>query len=225
MAAATAFRRTVELFINQNLTPEAQSAALAKVAREGLAELQRTGEASTVFRRYVDGKEGAAEESVKPDGVIVYAFDHLATIITFALSFLLDRAPPASVAPVSPAHGKPTHYRDGFALGLGGRMVAAKDWNPDAFDADGAGAEILIFNRVAYGRRLDVQADGGKRLKFTVPAGIWDDAAKEINRRFGGIVTATRQYDIDYPGKYALRTGKHAGKAVQSPGLILSPRR
>lgn len=210
-----AFRRSVELFVDRTLSPKARSALLARTAREKLAALQASGTASRVVRRFVDGREDAAEESVSPDGVILYRFIALPQAAAFALAFLQGRSPVRSGS-----------FRAGFYLGIGGdesgaggRFVRAAAFNPAAVGGDIR--SIVIGNLEPYARLVDVQLAGARRLRFSVPADIYSDAASAVRVRFPGL-RADRIYDIDFPGKYRLRQGRRAGKAVQSPALIVA---
>lgn len=207
-------RQAVEVFIDRNLTPAAQSARLAQVARDGVASLVQQGRAQPQYRRYVDGAEGVDEARVRPDGVILYRFQAQGQVANWALNFLCSRSPVG----VSGAGGQ--HFRDGFFFAFnGGRMVPAAGV---AFDKIGPDVRtITIGNAVPYARKVDVQMVGTKPLRFSVPSGLWADAAKEINRRFGGMVRATRENSIRFPGQYMLRRGRRRGKPVDSPALII----
>lgn len=234
MARAAAFYAELGVFIDRNLSPAAQSAALAAAAKAKADELIRTGRAQAPFRRFVDGREGAPEESVKPapSGRIIYEFNTLGAVCTFALSFLVNRSPTASSVPVDQKTGKTGRYRDSFYLGLDGRFVPMKDFNPQKL---GAVAQIVIGNTQPYSRKLDVQLAGGKRLRFSVPAGLFEDAAKAIQRRYGALVEVKRVYTMSFPGQYKLRNnavykrGARKGMPregrVQSPAIIITPRR
>jgi hypothetical protein len=63
----------------EDLSPAAQSAALAQFARKQLAEAAKVNADALGFTpphtTLVDGVAGAAEERVKPNGEIVYTFD------------------------------------------------------------------------------------------------------------------------------------------------------
>ena len=45
------------------------------------------------FTRNVDGREGASEESVRPDGVITYIYPRLDAVVQFAMEVLFDLSP------------------------------------------------------------------------------------------------------------------------------------
>ncbi len=120
MAKAAVFRRNLQLFVDRTLSPAAQSARLAQAAKAEVARLIATGRASPNFIRFVDGVEGAPEESVKPanDGAIVYRFPVLGRVCMFALTFLVERSPQRSQMPINEKTGKIAHFRDGFYFGI-----------------------------------------------------------------------------------------------------------
>jgi hypothetical protein len=215
--SGSAFARSVDVFLSRELSPQAMSAALAKAADEGTAELIRTRRASPRFKRFVDGVEGAAAGSVKPGGIIVDQFIYLGDAAAFALAYLQGRSPVLS-----------GDFRGSFVLGLSsavggdGKFVKATSFNPDAVSADVV--EIIIGNTQPYNRLVDVQLEGGRRARFKVPADIYSDAAKAITRRFGNFVNAFRRYDVRFPGQYVLRGSRRGGKPVQSPALVIQVR-
>ncbi|MBP2233080.1 hypothetical protein J2847_006415 [Azospirillum agricola] len=236
MAKAAAFARSLDLFVDRTLSPAAQSARLAGAAKRELARLVAEGHASPSYQRFVDGREGAAEETVAPapGGRIVYRFNHLGAVGTFAVSFLRQRSPAASGLPARPRNGKHGAYRDSFWIGVNGRAFPAARYDPELVPA---GAELVIYNINAYSRKVDVQQVGGKSLSFSVPPGIFDDAAKAIRTRYGSLVDVKRVYTMRFDGQYLLkneqvhRSGRYvgrsrnrAGKPVESPALIITPR-
>ena len=201
--------RQVEIFAKAHASPEAVSRAIAKAAREGTARLIASGRASPRFTRYVDGKRDAPPESVKPNGVIVDVFDYMADIIGFALGYLQKRSPGED-------------FRQSYFLGLDGKMVPASAFNPKTM---GVVETVFIGNTQPYNRLVDVQLAGTQKVRWSVPDDLYQDCAVAIGRRFGSVVNAYRNYNVDFPGKYILRTGPRLGKAVQSPALVIEMRR
>ncbi|WP_372397106.1 hypothetical protein ABMY26_23845 [Azospirillum sp. HJ39] len=251
MAKAAAFNARLRVFVDQALSPEAQSRRLADIAIAERDRLIASGRASRRFRRWVDGVEGAPETAVRPadGGRIVYRFSIMGAVCNFALSFLIARSPPRSSAPLNPGTGKTAHYRDGFFFAIAdsaspryqsgdfsGRLVPAAQFNPAALSP--TITEIIIGNTLPYNRKVDVQLIGGQSLTFSVPPGLFDDAVKAIRSRFGDLVEVKRVYTMNFYGQYLLRqrqvwtTGRHRGLSrgrqgtrVESPALIIRPRR
>jgi len=205
--SGSAFRRQVSVFIDRHLAPEAQSARLAQAAIEGRDELIRSGRAAPSYRTFVDGVEGAAEAQVKPQGVIVYRFATLGEAAIFALAYLRERSPVKS-----------GDYRDSFWLAVDGRAFTQKTFRPDRI---GAASEIIIYNLQPYSRQVQVQMEGGRKLKFKVPPDLFGDAMVEVRKRFPSL--KARQLDrIRAPGLYVIKNGRRAGKVVDSPALSIS---
>lgn len=205
----SALRQQVSVYIDANLAPAARSAKLAQIARAGRDDLIATGRASPYYQTFVDGARGAAEESVRPGGTILYQFGYVATAAVFALNFLRARSPVAS-----------GRYRGSFYLGVNGRFIPASQFQPKSVPPD---AEIVIGNTQPYSRKIDVQADGDRPLHFSVGPGLFDDAVRATRSAFARTITAQRVYDYNFPGKYLLqRTSSRGDTHVQSPALILS---
>lgn len=206
------FVRQTEVFVSRHCSSQAVSQMLARTAREGTAELIRSRRASPRFIRYVDGRANAAAEAVKANGVIVDVFDNWADIIAFAIAFLKKRSPVDE-----------GDFAESFFLGLDGKMVDADQFNPQTA---GALSEVIIGNKQPYNRLVDVQLAGRFRLRFSVAEDIYRDAGRAIERQFKRAVIARREYNLEFPGKYRLQPGgRRGGKLVESPGLILTPRR
>lgn len=209
------FRLATKVFVDKELSVEARSARLAAAARAGVADLISTGRASPNYRRFVDGREGAQEETVNGrDGVILYEFSYIAETVAFALAFLRGRSPRSGSAKKDPRY--PNAYRDCFVVAVDGRPIPAASLNPRSIPLN---AEIMIYNSQPYSRRVDVQFDGKKSLKFNVPPGLFDDAARAVRARFGNTATAKRLYSVTFPGGYVRKTGQR----TDSPALIITP--
>lgn len=206
MGKAATFRQQVRLFADRTLSPAARSALLAAEAKRRLADLIESGRASPGYRRFVDGVEGAREEQAQR--VIVYEFSRTGEAAEYALGFLRGRSPSES-----------GRFRDSFVASVdGSRPIAAASFDPAKVPP---GAEVAILNTRPYGRKIDVQVAGGRRLRFSVPEGLYEDAARAVRRRFGNAVSARRVYTLRFPGQYTLRGGKRAGTRVETPALII----
>lgn len=179
-ARVESLERDVEIIIDQLLSPEAQSAAFAKFAREVLAEAEETdlgvlGRVPT-HETIVDGRIGAIEESVKPDGVIVYVFDLVEDVFAFIAAELETHSPVGT--------GKDPHS------GLYRRS--------HIFYADGVEADPLkpppnvmvgtFVNAVPYARKIE----HGESPQF--PDGVYETVAAAADRRFGNIARVHFDY-------------------------------
>ncbi|MDQ1081449.1 hypothetical protein [Pseudoroseomonas cervicalis] len=231
--SGTRFERDISLWLDRNLSDRALSKRLAAYARRRLDETIASGQGSRAYKRYVDGVLGASEDQVRPDGRIVYEFTYLADATVFALGYLMQRSPVKS-----------GRFRSSFYLGIsrgqggraqrevtGGRFIPAATFNPQTMSADAF--EVVIGNTQPYSRKVDVQLVGLRRLRFEVPAGMFEDAARAVNGQFGNSVRARRVYTMRFPGQYRLqqpqyrkdaphRIKRGVGDFVESPALIIS---
>ena len=198
----SAFRESVRVFVAEHLTPAARSAKLAEAARRGVAELVASGRAPPKYRTFVDGAEGRDVATVRRE--VLYEFAYLGPAIEFALAFLIARSP-----------AKSGRYRAGFVVAVNGRPIPARQFIPRQVPP---GAEILIYNVEPYSRKVDMQLIGSKRLRYSVPDGLFDDAAQAVRRRFGNTVSAKRLYTVKFPGQAHTRRGR----LVESPALSLN---
>lgn len=224
MAKAAAFRQQIQLFADANLSPVARSARLARVARAALAGLQATGRASHTYRLAVDGRPAADESVVRGDGTgkILYSFSYVSEAVEFALDFLRVRAPVKSGA----------YARSWYVIADGKFMVGSQI---DLASIPPT-AEVIVGNVAPYNRKVDVQRNGAKPIRFSVPPHEYDDCVAALRQRFGNTMQAKRVYDYNFPGKYRLRnhqrrkSGRRAGSVVrragdagQSPAVIIQP--
>ena len=207
-------REQVRLYIDQNLSQTARAQQIADFAQDAVAKMIAEKRASPAYRRFVDGVEGAQPNTIRPGGSILYAFSYIAEAALFAIGFLQARSPASGPWPKDPRY--PKAYRDCFVIAVDGRPIPAAQFQPRSVPLN---AEIIIFNSQPYSRKVDVQMIGKRPIKFSVPPGIFDDAARAVNRRFGNTAKATRRYSVDFPGKHITRKGR----AVDSPALILTP--
>lgn len=200
--------------IAEDALPAVRAAKLADTARAGLAGLIATGQASPSYRRYVDGIEGRLEDQVKADGTIAYRFSYTTEVILFALAYLRDRSPVGS--------GPGERYRDSFVITIGRTTFPATEFDPARFPE---GSDIYITNLQPYGRKVDVQLVGKKVLKYSVPRGLFEDAATATRRRFGNLLDVWRIYTVDFPGRWVTRRPfSLEAKAVEYPALMIQHR-
>ena len=210
--------RSIRLFINDNLTPQAQSRALANFARQDVARLQREGRAALSFTVFVDGRENAPLESVRPDGRIVYRFNGLSEAIAFALGFVLARSPRLS-----------GDYRKSWFVLVNGLL-----WRRD-FEDIPTGAEVAIVNTQPYHRKIDMGSQGAGKIgievanrrkagtsrKRGVYVSIVEAARQETMKRFPGVFAERVFLELPSgpaPAPYAMRGG------MVNPGRIGAPR-
>jgi len=197
-------RRQVTALISARLSPAAMSAQLAAFARTQLAETIARGDAPAGYETYVDGVKGAREEAVKPGGAIVYRFDLMGEAAVFAAAFLKRRSPQNS----GPKPDIP--FRDSFVIVVNGTPFRASEFDPQKMRA---GATVWIYNPLPYARKVDVQLVGRKKLRFTVPPGMYDDAVAALNARFPTL-RAERKWRLPLMARVEGRRGQRLGFAT-----------
>jgi hypothetical protein len=204
MAGMEFFERDLRI-ATAGLEPTQVNAALAKFARAELAKVLAAG-ASPQYDRYVNGRAGAAEESVIAPGPIVYYFTNWPLVINAALAELQRRAPRRS-----------GRYAGSFIVVVGGRTVVTdySKLRPDA--------EVVIFNARPQTRRIETGYNGPGKRHF-------DLSKVALNTRFKDGFKFEMKY-VDVPGGIASgvpyllkRTTKRraAGTPLTYPALVIN---
>lgn len=206
------FVRSVRLFAGTHLSPQARSQALASFARADVRRLITERRASPVFTVFVDGRENAAEETVRPDGRIVYRFNGIAEAVAFALSYCVARSPVKSGT-----------YRKSWVV-----LVDGREWTAPLPEIP-AGAAVLVVNTQPYHRKIDMGSQGagalgrevsahrGPRRKRGAYVSIVEGARQELLRRFPGVSAARLFVELPNgpaPAPYALKGGLVRGSVA-----------
>ncbi len=198
------FERDLKL-ATAGLEPDAINAALAKFAKAELAKALAGG-APSQYERIVNGRSGAAEETVIAPGPIVYVFTNWNLVINAALQELQKRAPRRS-----------GRYAGSFVVVVGGRTVVTdfSKLRPDA--------EVIILNTQPYTRKIETGHNGPGARHF-------DLSKAALNRRFKGAFLAEFKY-VEVPGGIAARVPyllkrttkrRAAGTPLTYPALIIN---
>jgi hypothetical protein len=215
MARTQFLDRELKLALKADFGPEAMAAELAKFSKQALAEYLATEEEPPGYVRYVNGREGAPEESVVAPGPIIYRFNWWPQILKFAMAFLRARSPTGG----ADGHkGRPTAYRDSFFVLAQGREKHPRQWSlipPDE--------QVIITSDAPYHRKIDVQLMGDKPIRISVPDNIMENCADAIYDRFGDVVKTKRVYNTPHSGQWIYRRGPREGKPVNSPAIIVTP--
>lgn len=213
--------RTIRVFRDQTLSPQAQSKVLAAIARRKRDELIASGDAPPSYTTFVDGVRDAREESVRPDGAIIYQFNVLGLAAAFGFTFLMARSPVDD-----------GEYRASWLV-----IVNGKKWTTDLDDIP-HGAEVMIVNPKPYARKIDAG-----HMRMRVPPGLIEAARQAIRARYPTL-DVWRQF-VDVPpslgGGYVLRgrfrrgfrkaarsrarSDTQAGAIMTYPALVFSVRR
>lgn len=187
------------------IAPENLVAALAEGARAALAEVQASHQAPKTFVRYVNGREGASEESVILPGPILYNFSWLPEVAEYALAFARARSPVKS-----------GRFRDSwFAMVNGAAVSDLTSIPPDA--------ELIITNDQPYSRKIETG-----HMHMSVPPGIVEDTRQALMARFGNLITVQRKF-ISLGGAYVLKTPgrrrkSQVGRDLSYPAVVINTR-
>jgi hypothetical protein len=204
MAGMEFFERDLRL-ATAGLEPAQVNAALAKFARAELGKAIAGG-ASPNYTKFVNGIEGAAEETVKVPNAILYEFVNWTLIINAALAELKKRSP-----------RRTGRYANSFVVVVGGRTVVT-DYSKIRPDG-----EVVIFNAYPSTRKIETGYNGGGARHF-------DLSRRALNSRFKGAFEFEMKY-VDIPSginplaPYRLkRTTKRraAGTPLTYPALIIN---
>lgn len=199
--ALSAFERTVSFKPGSPDTKwlEAELAAFAEAERR-----TATGEgaATPVYLRAVNGRLNAPANAVRAPGPIVYSFEWLADAASFGLIWLKAAAPVRT-----------GRYRRSFIVTADGRET-----KPEAI---GFAKAVQILNVQPYSRKIQVGAKG-----FSSRRGLFDAAARRVNREFRGLVKA-RVVFLRLDTAYRLKAGqgrrrdRQRGSEVTYPAIEL----
>ncbi|OAG72934.1 hypothetical protein A0J51_01546 [Gluconobacter japonicus] len=212
MASPRSVARNIRLLRDQALSPAAQSAYLARVAINARDTAVRRGDAPPHWTTNVDGRQGAPESSVRPDGFILYKFNVMGLAAKAALQLCKERSPVRSGI-----------FRDSWIVVVDGQL-----WKEDISTVPDR-SKIVIINPQPYARKIDT----GAMKRMSVPPGIVEAVRQAVQRQFP-TVTAARAFmsissGVSNRAPYILRRNgrakdRTAGKAITYPALILTRR-
>lgn len=167
--------RDISVAFPEELSPEARSKTLAKVARETLQEAQQINLKATgsipAHQTFVDGKAGVSESTVKPDGVIVYDFDLLDEMFEYIGDLLVQHAPVRT-----------GRFQESFMFFADGNEVEAGAPLP----ADVR--EYVFLNSQPYSRKIE------RGLSPQAPDGVFEAVAALAARRYGNLAKIKFSY-------------------------------
>jgi len=184
--------KDIGLIVNDMLSPAAQGRAVAEFARDAIAEADATNK--RILGRVpprtitVDGRKGAALESVKSaGGSIIVEWELVGDVLGWIAQTLYDRSPVIS-----------GDYRDGWTLLADGQVIAVGGQIP--------AAEVYTFvNVVPWARKIEVgKTKSGRNFVIQVPNKIAERTAKDAASRFGNIARI-RSVWISLANAYTLK--------------------
>ncbi|MFT8613826.1 MAG: hypothetical protein ABF727_14685 [Gluconobacter oxydans] len=209
MASPRSVARNIRVWRDKTLSPAALSAHLASEAIKARDQAVRSGDAPPHWVTIVDGRQGAPETSVQPDGFILYKFNVMGLAAQAALQLCKERSPVRS-----------GRYRDSWMV-----VVDGRPWTEDVADIP-EGVSVIIINPQPYARKIDT----GAMKNMSVPPGIIEAVRKLVKRKFP-TVDAARAFvpipaGIVENAPYILRRSKSraAGTSMTYPAMILTKR-
>lgn len=168
---------------------------IAKLAIMENAKIMETPPIPLSMVRHVDGVEGAPEETVRPDGVIVYDYERIDLVAAFALDTLRELSPVDS-----------GDYVRSHVLMLNGVVV-------DDLKAWKKGDTITISNTEPYTRKIEIGKKG-----FSARGHVYEKAERIVNRRFGNMADVFFTFREAPPGaihEWAAQSAiSHSGHAT-----------
>lgn len=193
--------RDIALMLNEALSPAAQSQALAQYAREGIEEARNTNR--QILGRLphetiaVDGRKGAALESVKANGVIIVEFE----LFNDALIWIADQ-----ITIHSPF--KTGQFRKNNALFADGREIEVGKEIP-------AATEFVFINLTPYARKIE------RGTSSQAPDGVFQAVATLAQRRFGNVARISFSYRTALGGSFL--TGRQGDRSQQrNPAIVVT---
>lgn len=154
-------------------TMEATHRILVATAKREHAKVMAADPRPASFTRIVDGRQGAREEEVRPDGIIVYRYPRLEQVAQFAMEMLFDLSPVLSGA-----------YRTAHTLFLNGQPAAnLEGWKP--------GDEVSISNPLPYSRKIEI---GSMKMRVPGTDMVYQQARRKVMARYGNLATIDFTY-------------------------------
>jgi hypothetical protein len=215
------FERDLRL-ATAGMRPAEINKRLSTFARAQLAAAIAAGEGSANYDRFVNGREGAPEESVQVPGVILYAFNWWEDVISAAFAELEKRSP-----------RKTGRYARSFIAISNGGIITDYSGLP-------GNAEVIVTNAQPYIRRIEARERVfaaarlalGRRfgnsyrveIRFlTIAAGVHPSIPYILK----GAYAARRNARIANPAKFAgqsipRRKDQEPGQPITYPALIIN---
>lgn len=165
--------RDLEVLFPDTFSPAARSKGLADFARGALTEAQEINRRALGrapgHETFVDGRAGADENTVKPDGVIVYEFELFDEAFAWIEEMLILHSPSRS-----------------------GRYAKSHIFFADGVEADPSApppaVDYAFVNRQPYARKIE------RGHSKQAPNGVYEVVASMAQRRFGNMLRVRFTY-------------------------------
>ena len=196
-----AIDRDIDLILSQDLSPAARSKTLADFAQQAIGEAEANNRRilgrDPIKTIYVDGREGGALLSVKPDGEIVAEFDVFSDTLAW-IGDQLETHSPKKSGRYSKSH---TLFADGREVPLGMAVPLAD--------------EYVFLNLLPYSRKIELGQSS------QAPDGVYQVVAALARRRFSNVARISFSYRTAMSG--AIVTGYAGNKSKgRYPAVIVT---
>jgi len=194
--------RDIEIMLTEEQQFDAP-AILAAFARQEINEAKQINRNALgrdpPVKVFVDGREGAELEAVKPDGIIVAEFELVTEVLVWIARQLEQHSPVKSGL----------YRRSHIVLADGVEIVASEDVL--------AAKEYVFINVVPYARKIE------RGSSSQAPDGVYQAVAALARQRFGNVARITFSYRTVMSG--ALVTGRVGNRSSnRNPAIIVTPR-
>jgi hypothetical protein len=201
----TGVNKDFEVMLKEDLSPQARSAALASIARAGLAEAQETNRKALgrvpPHETVVDSRRGGDIDAVKPDGVIVFEFELLDDLFGWIDLQLIKHAPVLT--------GK---FRRSFVLFADGVEIDPDGPLPQA-------REFSYVNVQPYARKIE------RGHSSQAPNGVFQVVAALANTRFGNMANIRFSYRTPIASKAgSAKARRKSDTANRQPAIVITLR-
>lgn len=197
--------RDIEALISDELSPKAASRHLAGLARLARDEALRVNRAALgrepAYETFVDGRAGAAEETVKVPGRIVYEFD-VGLAMLREIEDLLVAASPVESGRYAKSFRM---FVDGVEVLSGAEMPAVEE-------------EVVFLNVQPYARKIE------RGQSDQAPDGVFQAVALVAGRKFSNVASVKFTYRSFVDGEVMSGGGASARKAAQvnrTPAIVV----
>jgi hypothetical protein len=187
----------IAALIEEDLSPDAQSAQLADFAQRQLADAEKVNAAPLGFTPQhtvaVDGVPGASEDRARPDGEIVYTFDLMPDVFAWIAAELEAFAPVRS-----------GRFKLSFAFFVDGIAADPAGEIPE-------GREFVFLSSVLYAGKIEGEHKSPESRQ--APNGVFEAVAALAQMRFP-------QLDISF--SYRESFGGAATSIKDTPAIIIA---
>lgn len=205
VAKVESVERDIALIFAEELSPKARSKTLAQFAADALRETDEINRnvLGRIPRRhtFVDGREGDALDTVKPDGLIVAEYELITDVLVW-IGGQLTSHPPSPLRSGRYIRGQ-TLFADGTEIPIGDEI-------PDA-------QEYVFINVEPYARKIE------RGESPQAPEGVFEVTALRAQARFGNVARIRFEYRTAIGG---VIIGGRLGNSseLRNPAIVVTGR-